>query len=1352
MLTQDCDTPKSPKKHFPVAGIGTSAGGLEASQKLVATIPADSGMAFILVQHLHPDHESALADILCRDACVPVVEITDNMAVHPNHVYVVPAGQLLVAGEGSLKLIQRSASTETTRTIDLFFASLAEVYQANAIGVILSGKGADGTEGLKDIKDHGGITFAQQPDTAAYPSMPQSAIDAGTADFVLPPENIPPRLMELTKSYRMFSGPHSPEEEQAEQEALRKILSLLRLRKDVDFTLYKQTTIRRRIIRRMVILKMEKIKDYSDFLKKDKHEQDLLFQDLLIPVTSFFRDQRIFNTLFDSIFPSLLKGKSPYNPLRIWVPGCSTGQEAYSIAIGLLEHLGDRISTLNVKVFASDIVESSVSKARSGCYVKKELKGIAENLITRFFDKKDGIYQVKKVVRDMCVFATHNFLKDPPFAKMDLISCRNALIYMEPFLQTKALTTFHYALKEKGILWLGKSESTGEASDLFIPLDKKDKFYQRKSVQVRYSAAVTDKGEASLNDKNGLSSSREGRKDEVQKSADEILLARFTPAAVVVNEHFDIVQVRGSTGDYLEPSPGKASLNILKMAREGLSFEIRNALHKAKVSRESYRKENIPLQKGRKLVCVEVIPLVKTIEPHFLIVFSHEKVLKGEADVVPGTGAGEAETARSKEYMRIRQLENELELNRENMRIITEAQEAAYAQLQTANEELLSSDEELQSLNEELETSKEELQSTNEELHTLNSELSERNEQLNASRQFAEAIIETLHEAIVVLEENFYIRRANKAFYHLFRLSEEKTVGKVLFSLEDEAWNIPALHNALLKLREEKKRSLEIEFEHHFPSCGERCLRVHLQLMQGYGNKPFILTTIEDVTLRRKEEERLNKLKASSAARQILHHFFMQTPAMLCILQGPDHVIDFANAAFTGALDREDVTGKKIQDLLAKEEGGKLKDVLDKVYRSGEPFIARGLAVNNKKIYIDVLFQSYRDNDGRTEGILLFCYDVTNEINALNRNTEAELKYRELVRGLPVAVYLTDVDGHITLYNKAAEQLWGRKPELGKDIWHASWNIFRPDGSPLSPEATPMAVALTDGRILNEELMIENPSGERRHVIAYPKPIYDSNGSITGAVNTLIDITEQALTQERIAASELRFRQMANNIPSLVWVCDDKGNRNFFNKSWQAFTGRDPSEDQAMGWTDLVHTDDLNMVMKIYMKGMQDQKAFKITYRLRRHDGKYRWMLMQTSPVFDLDGRFSGFLATCNEIHEQKMKEQKKDEFLSIASHEMKTPLSSAKAYLQLFRESIQSTNEEAGLYIKKASKSVERLETLIAELLDVSKIQNGKLTYNFSTFNFGEMLEAVVEAVQYTLPRHTIVVEGSLSTLVFGV
>jgi two-component system, chemotaxis family, CheB/CheR fusion protein len=848
--------------HFPVVGIGASAGGLDAFKKLLKAIPEDSGMAYVLVQHLDPSHESMLPEILQKVTRIPVLEIRDDIKVEPNHIYVIPSNKMMVSKDGVLLLTPRPSKSNIERNlpIDLFFSSLAEVHQAQAIGVVLSGTASDGTLGLKAIKEHGGITFAQDEASAAYDGMPHSAIQAGVVDFILSPENIPEKILEVTKIITApVDGEHN--EHQEIEEVFRQILALLRVRKGTDFTYYKQTTIRRRILRRMAFNQNDKPTDYLLYLRDNIQEQDALYQDLLIPVTSFFRDKSSFENLSETVFPFLKENKTSMETVRVWVAGCSTGEEAYSIAICFKEFFGDSATGpgKQLQIFATDLSEPAIVKARLGIYTKIELAGISHQRLNDHFNKINGSYQVNRSLRDMCIFAHHNFLKDPPFGKMDFISCRNVLIYMEPYLQKKALTTFHYALNPHGFLLLGKSETISGVPALFAPTPKNEKLFTRKDVPGRVMLTASLRSEKNLQDLNA-NPKKENQRPDFQKIADDILLSKYTPAGVVVNDTMDIVQFRGSTSNYLEQASGKPSHNLLMMAKDGLAFELRNILHKTKKERLPVTKENIPVEIHGQLtnITIEAIPLLTTLEPHYLILFHDPQSVSRQLKT-----ASPKQTEKSKKAdhdLRLRQLEQELAQTREDMRSITEDQEAANEELQSANEELQSGSEELQSLNEELETSKEELQSTNEELTVVNHEMIGLNEQIVEARNYAESIVANIREPLLVLDKNLRIKTANNAFYKTFQVHEQETEGVLIYDLGNRQWNIPELRTLLEKILPEKSIFNDFEVSHTFSTIGERVMLLNAREVINKTNaEKLILLSIEDITVRKQAEEVVKK-------------------------------------------------------------------------------------------------------------------------------------------------------------------------------------------------------------------------------------------------------------------------------------------------------------------------------------------------------------------------------------------------------------------------------------------------------------------------------------------------------------
>ncbi|MEP6710780.1 MAG: chemotaxis protein CheB [Ferruginibacter sp.] len=1347
------------KNLFPVVGIGASAGGLEAFKNLVKAIPENSGMAYILVQHLHPEHESALPEILQRFTHIPVVEISDNVHVDPNHIYVIPSNKLMVATDGILKLSPRLAKQNLP--INIFFSSLAEVHQGHSIGVVLSGTGGDGTAGLKDIKDQGGLTFAQDPASAAYDGMPQHAIDAQVVDFILTPEKMPQKLMELQQSFNNLAAEDEIiSKDKTIEDAFRQILAMLRVRVGVDFSYYKQTTVRRRITRRLLMLNLETITEYLEHLKKNKTEQDILFNDLLIPVTSFFRDPLTFDTLCETVIPEITKNKSVTDPLRIWIAGCSTGQEAYSMAICLHEYLSDHIANIKVQIFATDLSEKAIKIARSGTYTKKETEGLSETRLEQYFDKTNGQYQVKKQVRDMCVFAVHNFLKDPPFAKMDFISCRNVLIYLEPFLQKKALTIFHYALNDKAILLLGKSETTGNAADLFIDFGQKDKLYSRNTAPGRFMNVTSEPRETAFRDNNYLLRSKEGKTEDFQKNADDILLQKYTPVGVVVNEQFDIVQFRGATGQYLEPSPGKASLNVLKMAREGLSFEIRNALHKAKTTSEPFIKEAIPINEGKKLVTIEVVPLLNTIDLHFLILFRGQPPISNEQLATGKEKSLAAKTRKDEKDARIAQLEKELGQAREDMRSITEEQEAANEELQSSNEELLSGGEELQSLNEELETSKEELQSTNEELITVNQELYDRNEEVSQSRKFAEATLAVLHEPLLVMDKNFDIKSVNKSFYKIFQLTEDDILGKSLFTLQQGCWDTPALRKELENIQKEKEKTIEMEIVFLFPEIGERNICVNLQLLSRESGEQLILLALDDISLQKKAEKVLEeKAKGVAKEYEVLHGFLMEAPALFAILKGPDHVFEFANTLYHQFTGNRNIIGKKLIVALPEVMDQGFLEILDKVYTTGQPYVGREMLTSMETQrgkwqdhYVNFNYEPILDNQGQPEGILVFAYDVTEIVQGRKHLQRNAKMIQDMYMNAPAYVATLMGPDHVyELVNPSYQKLFGARKITGKPILVALPELVGQGFDRILDNVYNTGEIFLGNEVLIRLAYDEGLEPAERYFNFSYQPIYDEDNKIIGVLVFGYEVTDEIKGRKIQEESAARFGILTNAMPQKMWMADELGNVNYLNQQWFTYTQKSFDELKGLGWEKIIHPDDWNHNKQTWLNSISTGDDFELQHRFLKYDGTYHWHLSRGHAQKDDTGKVIVWIGTHTDIDEQKIKEQKKDEFISIASHEMKTPLTTAKAYLQLLELSLDKRNENANLYAKKASQSVTRLNELITELLDVSKIQYGKLNYNIASFDFNDMINNSVEDIQHTTAKHTIIKTGKVQQVVTG-
>lgn len=1242
---------------FPVVGIGASAGGLDAFKKLVPAIPENSGMAFVLVQHLDPAHESLLPELLQKVTNIPVLEITDDIRVEPDHIYIIPSNKMMIANDGVLLLSPRATKkNERNLPIDLFFSSLAEVHQSHSIGVVLSGTASDGTKGLQAIKDYGGITISQSEESAAYGGMPHSAIEAGVVDFILPPEEIPQKLLELT---RIINGNRGEAENlpKPELDVFNQILSLLRIRKGTDFTYYKQTTIHRRILRRMALNKNEEPAGYLNYLREHKTEQDVLYQDLLIPVTAFFRDPKTFENVCESVLPSIVKNIKASDSIRIWVAGCSTGEEAYSIAICLKEFLGNNQE--RVQIFATDISEPAIAKARAGIYSKSELEGVSDQRLLEFFTRINGNYQVKKQIRDMCVFAVHNFLKDPPFGKLDFISCRNVLIYMEPYLQKKALTTFHYALNPKGVLLLGKSETVSSVPDLFGIALKGDKLFSRKDAPGKYMHTASLRSEQGLADMNmpvKPDHDKLGRID-FQKTADDIMLSKYTPAGVVVNEDMDIVHFRGKTANYLEQLPGKPSHNLLKMAKDGLAFELRNILHKAKKEKGPVIKENVPLPANGipGYISIEAIPLPNTIEPHYLILFHDNNLLPDKQSSTSQRKIAAGKPKKDDKDLRIQQLEQELAQTREDMRSITEDQQATNEELQSANEELLSSGEELQSLNEELETGKEELQSTNEELTVVNQEMISLNEQVTAARDYSENIIANIRESLLVLDKNQRVITANNSFYKTFRVNEQETEGFLIYDLGNKQWDIPSLRTLLEKIIPEKSIFNDFEVTHSFSHIGERTMLLNARaVISEKGREKLILLSIEDITERKKAQELLNK--------------------------SSDYL-------------------------------------------------------------------------------------------------------RQLVKELPAGVYSCDPQGRINFYNNAAAKLWGREPEIGKEQWCGSWKLFKADGTPLSLDNCPMAIALKERRaILGEELIVERPDGSRSNVLVYPQPEFNLSGELTGAINMVFDITELAKASKRIKESEERFRYLVEQ--TLSPICIFKGEDMILEvanepvlKIWNV--GKEalgkPFLEIVPEMKDQPFTDLLSDVWRngtthhgsewpayfVRENGEKQSKYFNFVFQPYREHGKsisgvFVFANDVTEQVISKNKNLETQELRNKELEEKvqqrthelsganeelKKKNKELESFTYISSHDLQEPLRKIQTFSGLILEKEQTSLSNKGKeYFQRIWDSAIRMQTLIEDLLAYSRASITERKFEIVDLN--EIMQEVINEFGEAIAEKNAVIE----------
>jgi two-component system, chemotaxis family, CheB/CheR fusion protein len=761
---------------FPIVAIGSSAGGLDALSKLIQPLSADTGMAFVIVTHMAPTQESNLASILSRSSKNPVKEIKTNTKVEPNHIYVMAPNSELTFSDGVINVVKRNQSSLPT-PIDRFFISLVKSNWNQIIGVVLSGQGSDGSFGIREIKEHGGITFAQDPITTDHPSMPLSAIATGV-DFVCSPEAIADEIQKLTAHPSLFSKTDGGRQfdHPEDQENLGTILRFLSKNVGTDFTNYKQTTISRRIKRRMMLQKIETFAAYLKVLKRDSAEIENLCDDLLIKVTSFFRDPSSFSLLSDKVLPEILKRKSNEDSVRIWVPGCSTGEEAYSIAISLFEAKDQCRKDPDVQIFATDLSEKSIKIARDGVYPETAISELPDVRRKLFFSKTNNGYQINKSIRDCCVFAAQDVTKGPPFSNLDMISCRNLLIYFDTVLQKNVIPLFHYALRNEGYLLLGNAESISGHSDLFRIEDKKNRLYIKKMSSKRHHAAIfpaTLQREDMRQLAKPVFKKQLFDESELTKRIDQIVLSRLAPAGFVVTEELDVIQFRGITAPYVEHQHGSPNLNLLKIIKEELKGEVRNLAKEAKKRGpvQSEKTIRVSYNGTSKITKVHVTPVkIPQSSQHFFLVIIKEFNEPKQGEIPPKVQKRKATKGDSALLEDNQRLERDLQETRENMQSVFEEQESTNEELKSANEEIISSNEEMQSTNEELETAKEELQSSNEELNTVNDELRNRSDVLTNVSDDLQNIINSTRLPVVILSRDLKIRRFSPIAEKLFRL------------------------------------------------------------------------------------------------------------------------------------------------------------------------------------------------------------------------------------------------------------------------------------------------------------------------------------------------------------------------------------------------------------------------------------------------------------------------------------------------------------------------------------------------------------------------------------------------------
>jgi two-component system CheB/CheR fusion protein len=1081
---------EGPNSHpCPVVAIGASAGGLEAFQELFRQMPVDTGFAFVLLQHLSPRHETLIPELLAPVTPMPVRTVEDETVIEPNQIYVMPPHGTLTVDDCVLYLSKPARISGRRSPIDRFFRSLAEDQEDEAVAIVLSGTGTDGALGLKAVKERGGLTMVQAPETARYDSMPRGAVLTGAADHILTVEQMPARLVEHQKRLRDGQG-GSPERFREEIAGyLGKICAILRRVAGHDFRHYKQSTLVRRVRRRMAESRAASVYDYAESLDNDNKEVEQLFRDLLISVTHFFRDPEAFALLAAKVVPLLFEGKDADGFVRVWIPGCATGEEAYSLAILLREHMATLAAPPQVQIFATDIDVQALETARQALYPEGIASQISPERLERFFVRHGNMYQVSREIRDLCLFSLHNLIADPPFSRLDLVSCRNLLIYLEGDLQKKVISLFHYALRPGGFLFLGPSEMVAGQPALFRTIDKKHRVFQSRDTVTRppFSFPLSERGRLGIRPTEELQRRAVPRQLEVARTFETILLDSYAPACVVVHEGGGIIYFSPRTGRYLEAPQGTPTVNVVDMARKGLRLEIRTALHKAVTSRVTVVHENVAfeLDGGTQRVNVIVRPMPELGEDPglFMIVFQEVVTAAGGAhfEALPGEIVADDPI--------VRRLEAELRSTKDHLQATLEELESSNEELVSSNEELLSMNEELQSANEELQTSKEELQSVNEELETVNAELKKKLDELDRANGDLQNLFQSTRLATVFVDRELRIKKFTPAAVEVFRLIDGD-VGRPVADIAPRFQGGDLVEEIREVLRTLSTRERQVPIEENGAWYLLRILpyRTVEDVIDG------VVLTFLDITELKQQEEQRETLAA-----------IVDSSQDGIIGKTLDGVITSWNAGaerLYGYSAREAI-GRTLDLLVPPDQRPLMAAVFDQL-RQGikvEPFETVRLRKNGERFDISLTFSPVRDSSGRLVG----ASGIERDITELKRAKEDRETLAAIVDSSQDGIIGKTLDGVITSWNAGAERMYG---------YSAHEAIGRTLDLIVPPDQQPLMAAVFDQ--LRQGIKVEpfetvrlRKNGERFDISLTFSPVRDSSGRLLGASGIERDISDR---------------------------------------------------------------------------------------------------------------------------------------------------------------------------------------------------------------------------------------------------
>ncbi len=1393
---------------FPIVAIGASAGGLQAFRKLLEHLSPNLRMAYILIPHLDPSHQSLMSELLSRATKIPVQQVEPGARVEPGHAYVIRPNAIMTIAGGRLNLVSRDAIPGTRHDcINHFMVSLAQGYHERAIGVVLSGTASDGSLGIEAIKSEGGVTFAQD-ESAEFKEMPRNAIATGSVDFILPPEGIARELEQISRHpYLAHSAPAplSKAQEGPIEEDLEKMFLLLKGTTGVDFAQYKRTTVERRIARRMAVAKVEKLSDYVRHLEDNPQEVRVLHDELLINVTSFFREPEAFLALRAKVFPSLLKDRAAHDPIRVWVPGCSSGEEAYSIAVSLVEFMEEKGTSLDIQLFGTDVSERAVEKARAGVYESGIASEVSAERLRRFFARTEGGgYQIAKSIRDLCVFARQDVTRDPPFSRLDLLSCRNMLIYLGASLQKRVIPFFHYAIKRNGFLMLGSSESVERYASLFTPVDKKYKIYSKlPGSQVEHAPFASERAFPKPGALLGMKEATHAETEfDVGKAVERLLLAQYVPAGIVVNDRGQVIEVHGETGPYLRPAPGKPSSNMLKMVREDLVVELDAAVREARQTGARVRKQGVRFKFEERFreVDIDVAPIVGPGNDgrYFLVLFRETAARTPPPTGRPLKKKGVKSTVEAAERDReIAQLKVQLSASREYQQSVVEKLEAANEELRSSSEETLSANEELQSTNEELETSKEELQSANEELTTLNDELQHKNLELGQLNSDLANVIAGVNIPLAIVDANLRLRRFTPQAEKLLSVVAGD-VGRRITDFKPQI-EVPDLERVLLAVIDNL-----IPVDQEVRDAQGRWYSMRVRPYRTPENR------IDGVVIVFVEIDALKRSMVAIEEGRAFTEAILNTVRDPLLVLGKDLRVKTANRAFyeTFRVMKGETENALVYDLgNGQWDIPQLRELLGEVVLRNTPFKNVKIEHDFKAIGHKVMLLHAKRiilGSDATPSFLLAIEDTTD----LEHAQRGRARLAAIVESSADAIISQTLDGTILSWNNSAQRIFGYSEGeiLGKHI-----SVLIPPN--LLDEETRILDKIRRAESVNHFVtQRRRRDGALIQISLTVSPVVDEMGKVVGASTIARDITDQvgAEAERRFLAeasamlsASLDYEATLGNLAGLVvprisdWCAirllgEDGSIRHLALahsdpskvKAVQEIVERFPADPAlAQGYSNVVRTGNSELMPELpdsYLQrsaraseelalyrslGLKSFMCVPIKIRNRtlgtisftQAESGRRFRAEDLALAEELGRRTAVAMDSAMLYRKAQAAIEARENFMSIASHELRTPLTTLQLQLQGALRSLRkgelpaTSREPLEAMILKAERHGKRIGRLIEDLLDISRIAAGKLALFLKEVDLAAIAREVIDPFQPILDEKGVTIDIDAKEPVLG-